>query len=51
MVDGSACEVINTGAIKVAERDGMMHALEAVWYVPEVWLNLISIGVFDEERR
>ena len=33
MVDGSACEVIGTGIVKVTERDGMMRALEAVQYV------------------
>ena len=33
MVDGSACEVIDTGTINVTERDGMMQALEAVWYI------------------
>jgi len=33
MVDGSTCEVIDTGTVKITERDGTMHALEAVWYV------------------
>ena len=41
MVDGSACEVISTGTVKVTERDGMVHALKVVWYVLEVWYNLI----------
>ena len=49
MVDGSACD--DTGTIKVTERDGMMHALETIRYVPEIWYNLISIWVFDEEGR
>jgi len=49
MVDGAACEVIGTGTIKVIERDGMVHVLEAVWYVPEARYNLISIRVLDEE--
>jgi len=49
MVDGSACEVIGTGTVKVTERDGMVHALEAVQYVPEARYNLISIRVLDEE--
>ena len=48
-VDGSACEVIGTGTVKVTERDGMVHALEAVQYVPEARYNLISIMVLDEE--
>ena len=33
MVDGSACEIIGTGTINIAERDGMVRALEAVWYI------------------
>ena len=49
MMDGSACEIIDTETIKIIERDGTMRALEAVWYVSEVWYNLISIGVLDEE--
>ena len=44
ILDGSACEVIYTGTVKVAERDEMMHALEADRYVPEVRYNLISKG-------
>ena len=34
MVDGSACEVIGTGTVKIIERDGTVHALEMVRYVP-----------------
>ena len=49
MVDGSACEVIGTGTVKVTERDGTMRALEAVRYVPEARYNLISISVLDEK--
>ena len=30
MIDGSACEVIGTGTVKVTERDGTARALEAV---------------------
>ena len=30
MVDGLTCEVIGTETVKVTERDGMVHALEAV---------------------
>ena len=33
MVNGSACKVIDTGTVKITERDGMMRALEAVQYV------------------
>jgi len=33
MVDGSACEVIGTGTVKVIGRDGTVRVLEAVWYV------------------
>jgi len=49
MVDGSTCEVIGTGTVKVTERDGIVHALEAVRYVPEARYNLIFIRVHDEE--
>jgi len=49
MVDDSACEVIETEAVKVIGRDGTVHALEAIRYVPEARYNLISIRVFDEE--
>ena len=49
MVDGSACEVISTGIIKITERDGTMRAFEAVRYVPEARYKLISIKVLDEE--
>ena len=50
MVDGSACKVIGTVIVKITERDGTVHALEAVWYVPEAPYNLISIRVLDEEE-
>ena len=50
MVDGSACEVISTGTVKVIGRDGTVHALEAVWYVPKLRYNLISIRVLDREE-
>jgi len=49
MVDGSVCEIIGTGTVKVTGRDGIVRALEAVWYVPEARYNLISIRVLDEE--
>jgi len=49
MVDGSACEVIDTGTVKVTGRDVTVRALEAVWYVPEARYNLISIKVLNEE--
>ena len=49
IVDGSTCEVIGTGTVKVTERDGTVRALEAVQYVPEARYNLISIRVIDEE--
>jgi len=47
MVDGSA--YISSGIVKVRERDGTVHALEAVQYVPEARYNLISIRVLDKE--
>ena len=50
MVDGSACEVIDTRTVKVTERNRTVRALEAVWHVPEARYNLISIRVLDEER-
>ena len=49
MMDGSTCEVIGTGTVKVTKRDETMHALEAVRYVAEARYNLISIRVLDEE--
>jgi len=49
MVDGSACEVINTKIVKVTGRDGKVCALEAARYVSEAWYNLISIRVLDKE--
>ena len=49
MVDGSACEVIGTGTVKVTERDVIVRALEAIRYVPEACYNLISIRVLDQE--
>ena len=48
-MDGSTCEVIDTGTFKVTEKDEMVRALEVIWYVPEARYNLISIRVFDEE--
>jgi len=41
MVNGSACEIIVTGTVKVTERDGTMCALKAVQYIPEARYNLI----------
>ena len=49
MVNGSTCEVIGTGTVKITERDKMVRALEAVQYVSEARYNLISIRVLDEE--
>ena len=49
MVDGSACKVIGTGIVKITERDGMVHAPEAVQYVTEARYNLIFIRVLSEE--
>ena len=48
MVDGSACEIIDTETVKVTGRDGTVRALEAVRYVLEAQYNLISIRVLDE---
>ena len=48
IVDGSACKIIDTGRVKVTERDGTVRVLETVRYVPEARYNLISIGVLDE---
>ena len=49
MVNDLAYEVIGNGTIKVTGRDGTVHALEAVWYIPEARYNLISIRVLDEK--
>ena len=49
MMDVSAYEVISIRTVKVTGRDGIVRALEAVWYVPEARYNLISIRVLNEE--
>jgi len=49
MVNGSACKIIGTGTVKVTKRDRMMCALEAVWYVPEVHYNVISIKMLTKK--
>ena len=49
MVDGSACEVIDIGTVKVTRIDWTVRTLESVRYVPEAMYNLIFIGVLDEE--
>jgi len=41
MVDGSACKIIDTGTVKVTERDETVHVLEVVLYVPEARYNQI----------
>jgi len=43
IVDGSTCEIIGIGTVKVTERDGMLRTQEAVRYVLEACYNLISI--------
>jgi len=48
MVDGSTYEVIGIGTVKVTERDGMVHTLEAVWYVSKARYK--SIRVLDEKE-
>ena len=45
------CEVISTGTVKVTQRDGMVHTLKAVQYIPEARYNLIFIRVLDKEGR
>ena len=35
MVDGSACEVIDTVTVNFTGSDETVRALEAVWYVPD----------------
>ena len=49
MVDDLACKIIGTETVKVTERDGMVYALEMVWYVPKASHNLISIRMLDKE--
>ena len=49
MVYGSACKVNDTGIVNVTKRDGMVHAMKVVRYVPEARYNLISIWVLNEE--
>ena len=49
IVNDSACKVISTETVKIIERDGMVHAVEVVWYVPKTRYNLISIRSLDEE--
>ena len=48
IVDGPACKVVCTGTVNVTGRDGTVHALEEVRYIPEARYNLISIGVLSE---
>ena len=49
MVDGSTCEVIGTGTVKVTERDGAVRALEAVRYISEACYNQIFIRVLNKK--
>jgi len=49
MMEDSTCEAINTGTINIAGRNGMVHVLESVRYIPEVWYNLTFIRVLDSE--
>ena len=49
-MDGSTYEFINTGTIKVTERDWMARALEAIQYILEARYNLIFMWVLDEEE-
>jgi len=49
MVDSLASKVIDTGTIKITERDETVRVLEAVQYVSEARYNLISIELLDEE--
>ena len=48
-MDGSTSKVIRTGSVNITGRDGMMYALETVWYVLEAQYNLIFIRVVDKE--
>jgi len=50
MVDGSACEVMSTGTVKITGRDGTVRALKSVRYVPETRYNLISIRVLEKKN-
>ena len=43
IVDGSACEVIDTGTVNLTARYRTVLALKAVQYVSEARYNLISI--------
>ena len=49
MVDSSTCEVTGTRTVNITSRDGKLHALEAVRYVPKARYNLISIGVLNKK--
>jgi len=49
MVDDSVYKVIGIGTVYVTGRNGTVHALEAVRYVPESRYYLIFIGVLDSE--
>ena len=48
MVVDSTCKVINTRIVNVTCKDGLVCALEVIWYISEAQY-LISIGVLDEE--
>ena len=41
MVNDSAGKYIGTETVNITCKDGMVHAPEAVWYVPDAWYNLI----------
>ena len=49
MVDDSVYKVIGIGTVYVTGRNGTVHALEAVRYVPESRYNLIFIRVLNEK--
>ena len=48
IVNDLACEIIGTKTINITERDGKMHTLKAVQYVPGARYNLIFIRVLDK---
>ena len=51
MVDGSACEVIGTGTVKVTKKDEMVRALEAVQYVLVYHRGTVQSNIHKSARR
>jgi hypothetical protein len=47
MGNGIPCKIVGVGSIRIRMFDGIVRELTDVRYVPELKLNLISLGVLD----